>query len=671
MKVKNSKIVLTFLSFVLFCVAAFTYTTPTYSDDSQESQMTEEAVKTSDFKTSGRIWIAGDSIAADHSYEDEANYARFVHGWGEMIGNYLTEDAQVYNKAISGQTAKFFTEESNYQDIMNGIGEGDFLLIQFGHNDYKSAGSDHSTLPTNTEGSYKWYLKHYYIDPALEVGAMPVLCTSVVQCRMEADGTVGSEQAQKKFADAMRVLYEEYCQQGIEIGFIDTYALTQTYLGANAVDAKNLYALKYDRSYQEGGSRTTSLDHVHFSAAGADMTANMIAQNLMLLYEDFNRFSKKGVVDGGDGTVESPYLISTWCQLYQIMQDDARNTSEVYYKLTNNLLPMIQQQEWTTTFRGHLDGDNHTIYNVVGTGLHTFFDENYGTIRNLKLNYNLNHEVTDAPAAFVRDNYGIIENCNITGDIAFTCYEGLENSCWEFGGFASANHEGAAINNCINQSDMSLNGNIPLIYMGGIAGHNAGVIENCVNTGDMFIDSYEYDPKNHDPIYPEIIHVSGGIAGIEAETSKIKECSCEKMPVCMTTLKYNVQVLLQDKISPVTEAELKVILENQNPSQNPDATDAPEVSQKPQNSQNPGTSQLPQNSKEPAVTQTPGQNNKGDLDGDQKITLEDAQLALKGALKIITIEENQLKAADLNEDGKVSLDEVQRILKATLKIISI
>lgn len=232
---KKSKIVLTFLAAILLCASILNHSTATYSNETEESR------KTSTFKTSGRIWIAGDSIAADHSYEDENDYANFVHGWGEMLGNYMTDNAQIFNKAISGQSAKLFIEENNYQDIKNGISAGDILLIQFGHNDYKN-GSNHAALPTDTEGSYKWYLKNYYIDPALKAGAMPVLCTSVVSSYF-VENTVTEDQAQSKFADAMRELYEEYCEQGVEIGFIDTYALTQTMLNADISSAKD-YVIK-------------------------------------------------------------------------------------------------------------------------------------------------------------------------------------------------------------------------------------------------------------------------------------------------------------------------------------------------------------------------------------------------------------------------------------------
>lgn len=659
MTFKKSKVVLCFLSLAMLCTTVFTDATPTYSEVTQESQATEEKAKTSDFITSGRIWIAGDSIAADHGYEDEDNYARFVHGWGEMIGNYLTEDAEVFNLAISGQTAKFFTEESNYQQIMDGIGEGDFLLVQFGHNDYKSDGTDHWELPTSTEGSYKWYLKHYYIDPALEAGAMPVLCTSVVQCRADAEtGVIGDEQAQKKFAIAMRTIYEEYCEAGIEIGFIDTYALTQTYLNSSSVNRDYYYAEKYDR----GNKNSTSLDRVHFSEAGANMTANMIAQNLMLMYEDFNRFSYKGTVDGGTGTKEDPYLISTWCQLYQIMQDDTRNTPDIYYKLTNNLYPMLQQQEWKTVWKANLDGGTFKMYNAVGNSLSAVFDENYGTISNLNLSYNLNHTSKVMQALFVKENYGTIRQCTASGNAAISYFEGTFDSVWNLGTFACVNHEGAAIEECSNYLDVTAYGTVPNVFLGGVAGYNKGTISKCNNTGELIIDTYEYDTSVKNPTYPQVVCCSGGIAGITVDASAIDSSTSSELPVNKTTLVNNVNVILAGNIVPVTEEELQGMLEALKPSEEPNVSLAPETSQKPDNSQEP----------QPGVSDNPVTVLKGDLNSDKQVTLPDAQTALKIALRIMEPEnDNQLKAADLNADGAVSMDEVQEILKASLKITTL
>ncbi len=595
--------------------------------------------KTSDFKVSGKIWIAGDSIAADHSYENENDYQRFVHGWGEVIGDYFTSDVQVYNKAISGQTAKFFTEETNYQDIMDGIGKGDFLLIQFGHNDYKSAGGDHYSLPTDTEGSYKWYLKNYYIDPALKAGAMPVLCTSVTLHRFDGD-TVSEDQPQQLFVEAMEELYSEYCEQGIEIGFIDTYSLTHSYINSVQNNASAYYANKYDRRPDAGGNRTTSLDHVHFSEKGARMAADIISQNLLLRYEDLNRFSRRGKTDGGEGTSENPYLISTWAQIYQILQDDKKNTPDTYYRLAADIMPTVQKQDWTTHFRANLDGGGHTVKNAVNRAIDSMFDVNEGVISNVKLQYNVYHFRHCSQYPFVRENKGVIRNCTAGGRITFFSYPKEERSLWECGAFAGVNREGGVLEACTNYTKIRVNTNFKAVYLGGIAGCNQGTICQCANRGSLFADSSEWSYKDK-TVHKEVVCCAGGIAGIVSDNSNISDCSSETLPIAMTSLKYESGWTGAKEQYAVTETQLKQYLEEQRVSQEP-VTSEPVPT---------GAAAVP-----------------GDVNGDGRLSLQDAQLTLKMALNLMIPEESQRKAADLDKDGKIVLAEAQKILRAALNL---
>lgn len=637
MKCRIGKII---LAFVLILSLGTGYTAAAVHTCSGETQ----EAKTSSFVTSGRIWIAGDSIAADHSYEDEASYVRFVHGWGEMLGDYLTADAQVYNKAISGQTAKFFTQESNYTDIMNGIGKGDFLLIQFGHNDYKSAGSDHSSLPTDVEGSYKWYLKNYYIDPALDAGAMPVLCTSVVLCSFDS-GTVSEYQAQSKFVDAMKELYQEYRSQGIEIGLIDTYAVTQALLNAQSSGASDYYALKYDRRTGENGSRTTSLDHVHYSELGARTAADIIAQNLFVKYADFNRFNKRGLVDGGEGTQENPYLIGTWAQLYQVLQDDERNKPENYYKLTQDLLPVMSHVEWETVFRADLDGNGHILLNPVNKSQERVFDKNYGTIRNVCLDFNLRHEAETVQTLFVKDNYGIIEDCSAKGSVHVSyCGFHKEPDEWKCGVFAAQNEDGGTVRGCLNRTDVTVETDMVTAMLGGIAGYNAGVIENCENRGSLELGTSEYVPKDA-PVHNEVISCSGGITAVTADRNRLLSNKGGTAAKVHSALKYVAGVISGDAVVPVDEAELRRMLDEQKP----DVTPEPVPSDKPVSSDIPDMIM-------------------GDINGDGAVSLEDAQLALRCALKITDTDERSIKTGDLDGNGKIELGEAQRILRAALRI---
>lgn len=564
---------------------------------------------------SGKIWIAGDSIAADHSYENELDYAVFVHGWGEVIGDYMTEDVVVYNKAISGQSAKYFVEEDNYKDIMSGIGEGDFLLIQFGHNDYKSAGTNHYSLPTTTEGSYKWYLKNYYIDPALKAGAFPVLCTSVVCCNFN-DGTVYEEQAQGLFAGAMRELYNEYKSQGIEIGLIDTYELTQTMLNYYSSSAASFYALKYDR----GGSGSTSLDHVHFSLKGANMAADMIAENLFVMYPDFNRYNPQQIVDGGEGTEENPFLISSFSQLYRILQDNTKNTEDIYYKMTKDFEPVIQNKEGVGVFRANLDGDGHTMKNAAGRATKCVFDKNYGSISNLNIDYSMEHSCEDIQYPFVNENYGLINNCSASGNIWYDCFL-TEKEKWYCGMFAGINHKGGEIINCRSSIKVSLNADTPITYLGGIAGKNEGVISKCENTGKLRLDLTEYYMQT-DTLHKTVHCVSGGIAGVSGNDANISDCACTVKPTVLNVLKGETLYVLNDYLF-VNESKINEIIYVM-----------------------------------------------GDVDFDGEVTLVDTISVLKFALKIMQPDSREVKAADMDCDGKIMMNDVVVVLKTALKLVS-
>lgn len=100
----------------------------------------------------------------------------------------------------------------------------------------------------------------------------------------------------------------------------------------------------------------------------------------------------------------------------------------------------------------------------------------------------------------------------------------------------------------------------------------------------------------------------------------------------------------------------------------PSAQPSPSASSdQPDPSANP--SEKPLESMNPEITDSPADIKPGDIDGNRKVTLEDAQLALKAALKIIILDGEKLEAADINHNGKVDLEDAQFVLKAALKII--
>ncbi|MBB6284115.1 rhamnogalacturonan acetylesterase [Geobacillus subterraneus] len=125
------------------------------------------------------IYLAGDSTvaAAPRSRAPRA-------GWGEMLDSWFDDHVVVKNMAASGRSAKSFIEEGRLERILRELKKGDYLFIQFGHNDEKANDPARYTEPFT---SYQAYLQQY-IDGARAKGAIPVLITPVERRRFSADG---------------------------------------------------------------------------------------------------------------------------------------------------------------------------------------------------------------------------------------------------------------------------------------------------------------------------------------------------------------------------------------------------------------------------------------------------------------------------------------------------
>jgi lysophospholipase L1-like esterase len=83
------------------------------------------------------IYLAGDSTMADYPPESYP-----MQGWGNKLPLFIPDSVRVVNKAVCGRSSKSFVEEGRLEEILQMIKPGDYLFIQFGHNDsgeaYKS-----------------------------------------------------------------------------------------------------------------------------------------------------------------------------------------------------------------------------------------------------------------------------------------------------------------------------------------------------------------------------------------------------------------------------------------------------------------------------------------------------------------------------------------------------
>ncbi|MFK0109679.1 rhamnogalacturonan acetylesterase [Streptomyces sp. NPDC091217] len=201
------------------------------------------------------LHIAGDSTAAQKT-ADEAPET----GWGMALPFFLRNDITVSNQAVNGRSSKSFVDEGRLDAILAVIRPHDLLLVQFAHNDEKSADPTRYTEPWTT---YQEYLR-MYIDGARAHGARPVLATPVERRRFDADGNAVPTHGD--YPAAMRALAEQE-----HVALLDIEALSLALWQSLGAEATKTYF----------NWTATEQDNTHFNPPGAIAVARLVAQELL------------------------------------------------------------------------------------------------------------------------------------------------------------------------------------------------------------------------------------------------------------------------------------------------------------------------------------------------------------------------------------------------------
>ncbi len=231
------------------------------------------------FAFSGEVYLVGDSTVCTYDANTVSTLNRM--GWGMQLANAYN-GVTVQNLALSGRSSRSFLTENNYTTLCSSIGAGDYLFIQFGHNDEKTdeatypglgtyPGLDMNTLDSNGmnssgQYSYEWILLHKYIQMAQSKGAVPVLVTPIT--RRGGDGTANYG-AHTAYQQALLTLGETY-----DIAVIDMTALT-TELYTNLYNSGGASATAALHCYSDTNG---TIDNTHLSVYGAQTIAGMIAE---------------------------------------------------------------------------------------------------------------------------------------------------------------------------------------------------------------------------------------------------------------------------------------------------------------------------------------------------------------------------------------------------------
>jgi len=130
-----------------------------------------------------RILTIGDSTMADYD-EEKRSGENEMRGWAQMLPTFVKDNVTVDNRAKNGRSSKSFYYEF-WETLRETLKPGDYVFIQFGHNDEKADGldtdpNDKKGRGTAAWGQYQEYLTRY-VNESRERGAIPVLMTPVVR----------------------------------------------------------------------------------------------------------------------------------------------------------------------------------------------------------------------------------------------------------------------------------------------------------------------------------------------------------------------------------------------------------------------------------------------------------------------------------------------------------
>ncbi|MBN1554296.1 MAG: rhamnogalacturonan acetylesterase [Phycisphaerae bacterium] len=125
------------------------------------------------------IFMIGDSTMQSYRLTP----AQPLRGWGQMLPVYVKDGVTVENHAMGGRSSKSFRAEGRWKRIMDKLRPGDYVIIQFGHNDEKGDPNRH----TEPFGTFKENLARY-VSEVRSKGGKPILATSIVRRRFDKEG---------------------------------------------------------------------------------------------------------------------------------------------------------------------------------------------------------------------------------------------------------------------------------------------------------------------------------------------------------------------------------------------------------------------------------------------------------------------------------------------------
>ena len=234
------------------------------------------------------LYLAGDSTVTDQDVEPWAS-------WGQFITNYFDDTVVVANYAYSGSSLSSFKGANRLKKILSLLKKGDYLFVEFGHNDEKIKGEGNGAW-----GSYSNLLTEF-VQSAKDKGAIPVLVTPTQRRFFNENGTL--KETHGEFPDAMRAVAQKNNAALIDI----TKMTTELYEAWGDEPSRKAF-VQYPAHTFPGQEKALD-DNTHFNSFGANEIALCVLKEIRELNIPLKKQIKK---EAPNYNPKKPNFISNW-----------------------------------------------------------------------------------------------------------------------------------------------------------------------------------------------------------------------------------------------------------------------------------------------------------------------------------------------------------------------
>ncbi|NML58978.1 rhamnogalacturonan acetylesterase [Chryseobacterium cheonjiense] len=266
----------------IFYIVSFLLVVLLLSGCSSQSSVQKTTAKRD--KSVTHIYLIGDSTMADYTrdYEPGKDYMKVrypITGWGQVFQPFFMKDSltnmkpgiatdsvAVIDRAHGGRSTRTFFQEGRWRYVYEHLKPGDYVLMQFGHND---SSEKHTERYVNIEG-YKEFLRLFVIQTK-QKGANPIILTPVARNYPWKDGKLQN-------------VHGEYWQAPIDVAmemnvpYIDLNKLSMEYFTHKGQDfTTNHYFMNFPENTYEAYPKGQK-DNTHFQPEGAKAVASLVYQ---------------------------------------------------------------------------------------------------------------------------------------------------------------------------------------------------------------------------------------------------------------------------------------------------------------------------------------------------------------------------------------------------------